>query len=486
MKRKDINFSMRISLMYAFCLFTIILSGSCRKFLTIPVPINVVTGEGAFTNDNSASAVVTGNFLLMAVTTGPTVYTGTGTFGYLSALYTDETQNLSAGSTINQAFYTDAINSSEAGQWPPLYGQLYGINAAIEGITGTKATLVYKNQWLGESYFSRALSYFYLVNLFGDVPLATTTSYPVNNKLARTPQAQVYQQMVADLQQAQGLLSTAYHDGYGQVTKDRARPNQLAATALLARVYLYTKDWTNAEAQATTVISNTNYQLVPPSQTFLAASAESIWSLAPQQAFVNEFTAYNNNMPAVITPPKDPTSYGVIVAMNQPLISAFEPGDTRFTNWVRSSTVTATTTAPATTYYFPNKYKSNVNGVEYIVMLRLAEQYLIRAEARAEQNNTSGAQQDLNTVRARAGLPSTTATTQAALLTAIAKERQTELFTELGNRFFDLKRTGAINTVMGIVAPQKGGIWTSNQQIWPIPQGDIITDPNLTQAPGYQ
>jgi hypothetical protein len=484
MKRKDINFSMRISLMYAFCLFTIILSGSCRKFLTVPGPINVVTGEGAFTNDNSASAVVTGNFLSM--TTGR-VYTGPVGVGYLSALYTDETQNLSAGAQINQAFYTDVITSAQAGQWTPLYQQLYGINAAIEGITGTKATLVYKNQWLGESYFSRALSYFYLVNLFGDVPLATTTSYPVNNQLARTPQAQVYQQMVADLQQAQGLLSTAYHDGYGQVTTDRARPNQLAATALLARVYLYTKDWANAEAQATTVISNTNYQLVPPSQTFLAASAESIWSLAPQQAFVNEFTAYNNNMPAVITPPKDPTSYGVSVAMNQPLISAFEPGDARFTNWVRSSTVTATTTAPATTYYFPNKYKSNVNGVEYIVMLRLAEQYLIRAEARAGQNNISGAQQDLNAVRARAGLPPTTATTQAALLTAIAKERQTELFTELGNRFFDLKRTGTINTVMSVVAPQKGGgIWTSNQQIWPIPQGDITVDPNLKQAPGYQ
>jgi hypothetical protein len=250
---------------------------------------------------------------------------------------------------------------------------------------------------------------------------------------------------------------------------------------------MYAEQWDSAEAQATAVISNTAYQLIAPDQVFLANSMETIWALATiSDVKVNEYGFYNNGMPAELTPPEDPaTANTVLVAMNNPLLNAFEPNDTRYTNWVRSTTVKATSTSPAITYYFPNKYKSASNGVEKEIVLRLADTYLTRAEARARQDNISGAQSDLNAIRTRAGLPATTASTKDALLTAINKERQVELFTECANRYFDLKRTGTINDVMNVVAPQKGTSWSSYMQLWPIPPGDIILNPNLTPNPGY-
>jgi hypothetical protein len=170
--------------------------------------------------------------------------------------------------------------------------------------------------------------------------------------------------------------------------------------------------------------------------------------------------------------------------MDTALVNAFEPGDKRLTNWVRVVPVSGAN--PAITYYFPNKYTTAAASSENEIILRLAEIYLIRAEARAHQNNISGAQADLNAVRTRAGLPNTTATDATGLLNAIAHERRVELFTENANRFFDLKRTGTIDSVMTAFAPQKGATWSHYMQLFPIPTNDLIQDPNLTANPGYQ
>ena len=140
------------------------------------------------------------------------------------------------------------------------------------------------------------------------------------------------------------------------------------------------------------------------------------------------------------------------------------------------------------TYYYPYKYKSatlNAPIVEYLMVLRLAEQYLIRAEARARQNNVGGALGDLDTIRARARLPDISANDQASLLSAIMHERQIELFTEWGNRWLDLKRKGNLDIVMDSVATSKHTTWNSNWQWYPIPSYEIVQDPHLVQNPGY-
>jgi hypothetical protein len=114
--------------------------------------------------------------------------------------------------------------------------------------------------------------------------------------------------------------------------------------------------------------------------------------------------------------------------------------------------------------------------------LRLAEQYLIRGEARAHQNNVQGAQEDLNIIRSRAGLGATTANDESSLLAVIETERQVELFAEWGHRWFDLKRTGRADAVLSL---EKAPNWQSTDRLYPIPFEEIKINPSLTQNPGY-
>lgn len=463
-----------------------VLSTGCEKYLNnTQLPAGTIAGSDAFVSDNSVSAIVTGNFLNLS---GSAIFSGgTGSnIAYLTALYTDETMPIATTNTTALAFYTNNINTGNTSHWSDLYAKIYAVNAAIEGIKNATVTLYSKNQWLGESYFTRALLYFYLVNLYGDAPLALTTDYKLNGSLPRSPKSEVYQQIITDLKEAQTLLGDDYKDGYGVKTVPRVRPNKAAATAFLAKVYLYTKNWEQAEAAATSVLSNTAYKLSPLSQVFIAdnnANKETIWALATrsdEKAY--EYGFYNNGMPATVT--KDPAlTYIVLAALSSQMLNSFEANDKRFTTWVRSTIYTGVT--PAITYYFPDKFKSAAVGAERLVVLRLADLYLVRAEARVQRNNTGDARSDLDSVRVRAGLPVTTATSQTDLLTAIAKERRVEFFTECSNRFFDLKRTDAIDGVMKLVAPLKGGSWETFKQLLPIPESDLRLNPALTPNPGY-
>lgn len=461
----------------------------CKKFLSEPLPAGTISQDNAFVSDNAVSAVVTGNFLQL-IADGPFSGSGSSNLTYCAGLYTDELQylNLGASGTDPQLFYLDDIQTSTVNYWTYMYNQIYDVNSALQGIQTTSADLYYKNQWLGESYFTRALIYFYLTNLYGPVPLALTTNASANNALSRTPQTQVCQQIVADLQQARSLLNYGYTSAYGAATSDRVRPNRYAATGLLAKTWLYMQQWDSAEVAADSVIANTStYALAPVSSAFSANGNETLWALEPTQGSETEdYQLYYNGMPAPIPAGDYPGTYQVYAFLDTALVNSFEPGDTRLTNWVRVDSVAGT--SPATKYYFPNKYNTSSLTAQDQVILRMGDIYLIRAEARAEQGNISGAQADLNAVRTRAGLPNTTASDQTSLLAAIAHERRVELFAEEGNRFFDLKRWGTIDSVMTAFTPTKigGAAWQDYMQLMPIPTNDLLQDPSITANPGYQ
>jgi starch-binding outer membrane protein, SusD/RagB family len=469
-------------------IFILIGLSGCRKYLEPPLPINEIAASSAYSNDATAGAVFTGVFGQLL---NQNDFAYSGGIGAITGLYGDELQNYITVIPDYQEVYGDEVNSAEflvTTKWTNFYSQLYSVNLAIEGLTPATG-LNYRNQWLGEAYFLRGLCYFYLTNLYGDVPLVLSSDYLTNNSLARSPQADVYKQIVIDLLQAHSLLDSTYHDGNGQVTTDRGRPDRAAATALLARVYLYTGDWKDAEAQASSLIADGgDYQLVNLAQTFLINSTEIIWGLEPFDEFgtpyiVQDAKAYI--LPNGVTP----EAANIAVSLSDSLVDAFEPGDARFTNWVGADTVAASGSTPMTVYYYAYKYKAKGTYTapqESLVLFRLGEQYLIRAEARAEQNNLTGALADLNAIRARAGLSASTAVSQADVLAAIQRERRVELFVEDGHRLFDLRRTGSLDALMNIVAPQKGGAWASFKEWWPIPLTDIQNDPHLVQTPGFE
>ncbi len=127
----------------------------------------------------------------------------------------------------------------------------FSCNSVIEGLeNSSKLSPGVRTELLGEAKFMRAFFYFYLTNLFGDVPLLLTSDYKHNSSSGKSSTTAIYSQMIADLQEAQSGLSTEYMDGqlkpYNSII-EKLRPNRWAATALLARVYLYNNDFINAE-----------------------------------------------------------------------------------------------------------------------------------------------------------------------------------------------------------------------------------------------
>jgi len=134
-------------------------------------------------------------------------------------------------------------------------------------------------------------------------------------------------------------------------------------------------------------------------------------------------------------------------------------------------------------YTYDYKYKqtstpTSSSVIEDYMLLRLAEQYLIRAEARAWQNNLNGAIDDINAIRTRAGLTALSyGMTQGDVLLSIEKERKLELFGEgYSHRWIDLIRTGRVDAVLGA---EKGSTWKSSAAVLPIPDKEILNNPAL-------
>jgi hypothetical protein len=173
--------------------------------------------------------------------------------------------------------------------------------------------------------------------------------------------------------------------------------------------------------------------------------------------------------------------------LNPTVMNDFEPNDQRRKIWTDSTPSPNVYPYYAVPYYYATKYKDQVASgttiTEYYTLLRLAEQYLIRAEARAQQNKTADAAADLNVLRKRAGLPNTTASSQTDLLTAIAHERRIELFAEWGHRWFDLKRTGKASGVLSVLPTKQP--WSDNSLLFPINSLELTNGPGLEQNPGY-
>lgn len=478
-------FSYKIQLLVGLIISIGSLTSGCKKLVDVDTPITSITGANVYENDATSIAVTTG---IYASISRQGIFGPIGSMSLLPSLSADEL--LLFGNNVQYiSYYQNELTSLKAnGQdfWYGFYSILYSVNSSIEGVgNSTGITPAVKSQLIGEAKFIRAFCYFYLINLYGDVPLVTGTDYSVNRLLARIPKVKIWQQIVNDLTDAQNLLNENYLDGtLLNSTTERVRPTKWAATSLLSRAYLYQREWDSAEIEATKVISNSSmYNLDPLNGVFLANSSEAIWQLLPVNAGEN-----TKDATLFILPASGPDGYSFPVVLDTLLVNSFEPGDQRRQNWVDSVVV------GNTTYYYPYKYKAAnmqpVNNVypsptEYTMVLRLGEQYLIRAEAEAQLNNLSHAKADLDSIRNRAGLDSTTASSQADILSAIYHERRVELFTEWGHRWLDLKRIGALDSVMNIVTPLKGGSWYDYKQWYPISLYEIQNDPNLVQNSGY-
>jgi len=460
---------MKLNIIKYFTLVAFILSiMSCEKLVEVSPPINELSSSSVFTNDATATSALSGVYSTLS--TADFTSGGPIDFNMLSGKMGDEFTNHN-DELYNAQFAENAItpqNSYVMTLWSSPYTIIYQANALISGLKdNTQVSANLKVQLVGESYFLRAYSHLFLVSAFGDVPLVTTTNYIENNVAKRSGQAAVYDAIIADLKIAKELLADNYP------STGRVRGNKWAASALLARAYLYNKMWTDAASEATQVINQSSlYSLEQTnlSDTFLSTNQESIWQIQSSAPVTNEAQSF------ILYPGFGPID--LQVSLTDDLFNSFELGDKRKTAWVGQ------TNDGTMDWYYPYKYKSNWGNTrpENSVRLRLAELYLIRAEARANNNELSTAKDDIDVIRLRAGLLPTAATTKAALLLAVEKERRVELFSEDGHRWKDLVRTGRALTVLQAF---KGQSFQAHETLLPIPFLEIEKNKNLTQNSGY-
>lgn len=469
-------------------IFIVMLQSSCKKFVDIETPPDKLTQANVYSNDLTATTVLSGIYGLM--------YISAADMSKYSGLLSDELTLWTGADPDLNNYYTNSLISTPTTNigeeiWNNYYNLIFTCNGAIEGLGASNSlTTKVKKQLTGEAYFMRAWFYFYLVNLYGDLPLAVSTDPIVNSKLSRSSKESVYQLIISDLLNAQKLLNSEFVNGQlNPGTQERVRPTTWAASAMLARAYLYSGDYVKAEGEASKVIADkSHFDLTSYDHVFLKNSHEAIWQLHPTEIGWNTMEARMFHLS------KDPIGFSDVkpAYLSSSFLNAFESGDHRKTEWIDSYD------DGVEIYFFPVKYKVGEENpaaidpgalTEYGMMLRLGEQYLIRAEARARRDNRSGAIADLDQIRNRAGLPLIANTnpgiSQNALLTAILRERQMELFTEWGHRWFDLKRFGKVDEVMSVVTPTKGGSWESTDQLLPIPYEDLLYGANLTQNQGY-
>lgn len=442
------------------CLF---LMSGCEDFLETDNPTGQIPHEDIFEDEATATAAVT---TMYAKLRDEVLVTGnTYGLGIQMGLYADELDYYGEPSQPLETFFQHQIIASDvfvSRIWNSSYNLIYMANTAIEGLDASQTLPEeIKDQLLGETLFIRAMTHFYLVNLFGDVPYITTTDYEVNSTVSRMQENLVYDNILTDLSKAKTLLGDTYVSG------ERTRANKWVISALLARVYLYLGQWENAENESSLLIGNTSlFNLANIEEEFLQTSPSAILQLKTKIEGFN--TTEATTFVFVSGPPP-------LVALNEDMVEGMESNDLRSIYWVGE------VTDGTSSWYYPNKYKQGT-GLEYSVVFRLAEQYLIRAESRARQSNTTGARQDINTVRQRAGLQDTPASTTEELLQAILNERRFELFTEHGHRWFDIRRFGVAGEILSPIKPG----WKPTDLLLPIPESELLMNPNLNpQNPGY-
>jgi len=409
-------------------------------------------------------------------------------------------------------FSLDATNAMTADMWYYFYQVISNTNTVIDGVGKITATEDRKNALLAEARTIRALCYYYLVQLFGDVPLLVemVSSPDQVSNIPRSPQTEVWKQIIADAQFG------AQHLPAKRTTGNTSHPTIAAAKALLASSYLTTGDWVNAAKYAEEVIANESaYGLTLISdyqQVFnaLATNTENIWAVD----FISQIKSVpfqTDYYPATTgIRGSDDGGWSVIVASSTKLYDSFDNKDYRKGVIFQTGQYHKGVWKDWTKFVWPRihyaKWRRFAGGVDIqgqwsdynYPFFRYAEVLLIAAEALNEANGPSAkAYEYINRVRQRARFNGTIVTDFPANLPAglskddfrkaVREERRVELAFEW-KRWFDMKRwdDGDITKYFNKADSYENQPKVQKfHKFYPVPQTERDLNPNLTQNEGY-
>lgn len=455
------------------CCFSLI---ACEDYVDVESPNFIIGNENVFNNDETALAAVNGIYNELARAGFSDGYTTSVTL--LAGLSSDIFETTSDTDTRYGPFQQNELlaigsDDSEANYelWSSAYNIIYMTNSVIEGVeNSSKLSEHTRNIAYGQALFVRAFANFYLINLYGDVPLILSTNYSENRVKNRDDVAEVYEQIVADLDMAKLLLEEI--NDYPN--SERTSVNRYTVIAFQARVYLYLKQWDKAEQLSSQIIEETSkFELLEDlDEVFLKNSREAIWQISPlgrgvSTTFTQEGYMFRGNNSSKLK-------------LSEKFISFMENEDLRARHWIGYNSEKE--------FYYPQKYKdgnSRNNVTEYSMVLRFAEQYLIRAEARIMQGKLKSAIADINIIRSRANIELISKDEpemkKQPLLNILMNERKVELFSEWGHRWLDLKRNSIASEILSPIKL----LWQDTDVLYPIPGEERLKHPSLGQNNGY-
>ncbi|MDR6513714.1 RagB/SusD family nutrient uptake outer membrane protein [Chryseobacterium camelliae] len=437
---------------------------SCEKMLEVDVPENQIPTEAVFETVQTANAALAE---LYAGLYSSSPLSGNQT-GRLLGSYTDDLNYYGTSSTTglydifqNQQIDTNAAIST---YWASAYRLIYVANAIFEGAEKSSTISVTEKQRIkGEALLVRSILFFYLQQVFGDIPYPTTTDYKLNKSLGKTPSSEVLTRLENEFGSSISMLTDTYR------STERIIPNRKVAQLMLAKIYMIQSKWSNAEILLKNITQSSQYQFENDlTKVFTKTGSHILWQLKPKNSgdATQEVIAYYFTGAA-------PSNY----ALSQDLMNSFSAADQRKNQW------TATVTVGQNSWYRPAKYKVLTNNTsEYSVIFRLEEVYLLLAETLAQQDKIAESLPYVNATRQRATLlVLSMPISKQSLLNEILLENRKEFFTEMGHRFFDLKRMNRL----GDLLPLKTN-WKTYHSLWPLPQKELLLNPNLNpQNNGY-
>ncbi len=428
---------------------------SCTKMLDVE-PAQSISADQAIKDKAGVEKAITGAYYSLH---------DVGNYGRNRIIADDlAADNLAwTGTTRDYQQIADNLIASDngiiEGIWASNYDCINRVNNVLDRIGGISMTAEERNMYTGDALFLRALSHFNLLNYFGGVPIKTKPTSDLSSiNQARNSVSQVYSQIINDLLNAENILPATRTAGWA---------SSFSASALLARVYLTQFQGTGDQALATLAISKAERVIGQGGFSLAPAYADLFSGNTTEAIFEVIFDAQNYNRLAQYFFPVSLTGR-YEVSPPAAFVQSFQSTDTvRFL----SSVAFDEKKLP-----YGYKYRDIVSGTDRVFVLRLAEMYLIRAEALAYTNgDTEAIRADINTIRLRAGLDPTTAASIPELKLAIENERRHEFAFE-GQRWSDLVRTKRATAVLGI---------DEKYTLFPIPLSELQTNTLMTQNPGY-